>query len=72
MVRKPFSAPWRIAAFIAALLFYPFLEPRAEAIWKKLNHDDPVLETLAALLLVIVLALLWLAVHLLWPSRRRP
>lgn len=72
MIRKPFSAPWRIAVLIAALLLYPFLGPRAEAVWEKLNHGDPVLETLAALLIVIVLALLWLAIHLLWPPRGRP
>ena len=72
VIRKPFSASWRIAAFIAALLLYPFLGPRAEAAWEKLNHGDPVLETLAALLIVIVLALFWLAIHMLWPSRKRP
>lgn len=71
MIRKPFSAPWRIAALIATLLLYPFLGPRAEAVWKSLNHGDPVLEALAALLIVIVLSLLWLAIHLLWPPRGR-
>ena len=72
MNRKPPLIPRRIVVLIAALLLYPFLGPRAEAAWEKLNHGDPVLEALAALLIVIILALLWLAIHLLWPSRRRP
>ena len=47
-----------------AILLYLFLGPRAEAAWSRLNHNDPVLEVLAALLIIIVLSLGWIAIHM--------
>ncbi len=69
LTRKSLRIAWRLAVSLAAFFLYSLLEPRAEAAWERLNHGDPVLEVLAALLVVIVLALIWLAIHMLWPAR---